>query len=60
MTAEQQRLSDYLAHIFEVIERIEHDVTDLDEPAFFNHKLVQNAVIRTGLQENTMLDRCSG
>ncbi len=46
MTGERQRLADYLAHILEAIERIEHYVTDLDELAFLNNKLVQDAVIR--------------
>jgi uncharacterized protein with HEPN domain len=46
MTNEQQRLCDYLAHILEAIERIEHYVIDLDEMAFLNSKLVQDAVIR--------------
>lgn len=36
MTNEQQRLCDYLAHILEAIERIEHYVIDLDEMAFLN------------------------
>ena len=53
MTAEQQRLSDCLAHILEAIERIEHYVTDLDELAFLNSKLIQDAVIRTRLQRRT-------
>ena len=30
MTVDQQRLADYLAHILEAIERIEHYLTDLD------------------------------
>lgn len=46
MTGESQRLADYLAHILEAIERIEHYVTDLDELAFLNNQLVQDAVIR--------------
>jgi hypothetical protein len=46
MTNEQQRLADYLAHMLEAIERIEHYVVDLDEMAFLNSKLVQDAVIR--------------
>ena len=46
MTVDQQRLADYLAHILEAIERIEHYVTDLDELAFLSNKLVQDAVIR--------------
>ncbi len=46
MTGDKQRLDDYLAHILEAIERIEHYVADLDEMAFLNNKLVQDAVIR--------------
>ena len=53
MTAEQQRLSDYLAHILEAIERIEHYVTELNELAFLYSKLVQDTVIRTSLQSRT-------
>ena len=34
MTADQQRLADYLGHVLEAIERIEQYVTDLDELAF--------------------------
>lgn len=46
MTVDQQRLTDYLMHILEAIERIEHYVADLDEIAFLNNKLVQDAVVR--------------
>lgn len=46
MTGDKQRLDDYLAHILEAIERIEHYVADLDEMAFLNNLLVQDAVIR--------------
>jgi len=46
MTREQHRLADYLAHILEAIERIEDYVSDLDELAFLNSKLVQDAVVR--------------
>ena len=41
-----QRLADYLAHILEAIERIEKYVSNIDEPAFLNNKLIQDAVIR--------------
>jgi uncharacterized protein with HEPN domain len=41
-----QRLADYLAHILEAIERIEEYVSNIDEPAFLNNKLIQDAVIR--------------
>lgn len=46
MTRAQQRLADYLAHITEAIERIERYTADLDEQAFLNNQLVQDAVIR--------------
>ena len=46
MTRDQQRLSDYLAHILEAIERIEEYVSDMDEMNFLASKLVQDAVIR--------------
>jgi len=46
MTYDQQRLSDYLAHITEAIERIERYTEDMDEVAFLDDHLVQDAVIR--------------
>jgi uncharacterized protein with HEPN domain len=46
MKRDPQRLSDYLNHILEAIERIEEYVSDLDEIAFLGNKLVQDAVIR--------------
>lgn len=46
MTRDAQRLGDYLGHILEAIERIEHYVADLDEMGFLGNKLVQDAVIR--------------
>jgi len=46
MNRGQQRLADYLAHILEAIERIDHYTEDMDEPAFLNNPLVQDAVIR--------------
>jgi uncharacterized protein with HEPN domain len=46
MTRDQQRLADYLAHIAEVIERIDCYTEDMDEEAFLNNELVQDAVIR--------------
>lgn len=46
MTRDPQRLVDYLSHIVEAIERIEHYVCDMDETAFLGNKLVQDAVIR--------------
>ncbi|MEW5891343.1 MAG: DUF86 domain-containing protein [Pseudomonadota bacterium] len=46
MTRDQQRLADYLAHIAEAIERIDRYTEDMDEVAFLNNQLVQDAVIR--------------
>jgi len=43
MTRDPQRLSDFLTHILEAIERIEEYVSDLDEMAFLENKLVQDA-----------------
>ena len=46
MTHDPQRLGDYLAHMLEAIERIEEYVSDMDEMAFLDNRLVQDAVIR--------------
>lgn len=46
MSKDLQRLTDYLSHIVEAIERIEHYVVDLDEMGFLNSELVQDAVVR--------------
>ena len=46
MTRDPQRLGDYLAHMLEAIERIEEYVSDVDEMAFLDNRLVQDAVIR--------------
>ena len=46
MSRDQQRLDDYLAHIPEAIERIDRYTKDMDELAFLNNRLVQDAVIR--------------
>jgi uncharacterized protein with HEPN domain len=46
MTRDPLRLTDYLAHILEAIERIEEYVADMDEMTFLGSKLVQDAVIR--------------
>ena len=46
MTLDPQRLGDYLAHMLEAIERIEEYVSDMDEMAFLDNRLVQDAVIR--------------
>ncbi|MEQ1659748.1 MAG: DUF86 domain-containing protein [Hylemonella sp.] len=46
MSRDQQRLLDYLLHILEAIERIERYTADVDEMAFLNTPLVQDAVVR--------------
>lgn len=46
MSRDLRRLVDYLAHILEAIERIDRYTVELDEPAFLNNELVQDAVIR--------------
>ena len=46
MSRDPQRLPDYLGHILDAIERIQHYVDDMDEVGFLNSKLVQDAVIR--------------
>jgi uncharacterized protein with HEPN domain len=46
MSRDQQRLVDYLAHIIEAIERIDSYTGDMDEVAFLNNRLIQDAVIR--------------
>lgn len=46
MTRDQQRLADYLNHILEAIERIHRYVEDIDELAFLQNDMVQDAVIR--------------
>jgi len=46
MSRGQQRLADYLSHILTAIERIECYTGDLDEVAFLDSPLVQDAVIR--------------
>mgnify|MGYP001571499840 CR=1 FL=1 len=46
MSRDQQRLSDYLAHILEAIERIERYTQGMAELAFLENQLVQDAVIR--------------
>lgn len=46
MTRDQQRFANYLAHITEAIERIDRYTGDIDEVAFLNNQLVQDAVIR--------------
>lgn len=46
MSDDRRRLADYLAHILEAIERIVSYTEDMDEVAFLNNALVQDAVIR--------------
>lgn len=46
MSKDRQRLIDYLAHILEAIERIDRYTEDIDEVAFLQNELVQDAVIR--------------
>ena len=46
MSRDQQRLQDYLAHILEAIERIDRYTGDMDELAFLENDLVQDAVVR--------------
>ncbi|MDR0247879.1 MAG: DUF86 domain-containing protein [Burkholderiales bacterium] len=46
MSQDLQRLADYLAHILEAIECIDRYTEDMDEVAFLNNPLVQDAVIR--------------
>ncbi|WP_454754697.1 HepT-like ribonuclease domain-containing protein [Cupriavidus necator] len=46
MSRDQQRLTDYLAHILEAIERIGRYTEDLDEVAFLGNEMAQDAVIR--------------
>ncbi len=46
MTGKAQRIPDYLRHILQAIENIERYTDDMDEPAFLNNQLVQDAVIR--------------
>ena len=40
------RVPDYLSHILNAIKRIERYTADMDEMAFLNTELVQDAVIR--------------
>lgn len=46
MTHDARRLADYLTHIREAIERIARYTTDLDEVAFLDNQMAQDAVIR--------------
>ena len=46
MSKDKQRLLDYLEHILEAISRIEGYIEEMDEVAFLESELVQDAVIR--------------
>jgi uncharacterized protein with HEPN domain len=46
MSRDQQRLTDYLAHILEAISRIVEYTAGMNEDGFARNKLVQDAVIR--------------
>ena len=46
MSRDKQRLPDYMSHILEAIERIERYTEDLDELAFLQNEMAQDAVIR--------------
>lgn len=46
MSKDQQRLSDYLEHIVEAIDRIARYTIDMDENGFLRDELIQDAVIR--------------
>lgn len=46
MSLVRQRLSDYLSHIAEAIERIDRYTAGMDEAAFLQQPLVQDAVVR--------------
>ena len=46
MSRDGQRLVDYLSHILEAIERIDRYTSDLDELAFLQDEMAQDAVIR--------------
>jgi len=46
MTRDEQRLTDYLGHIREAIERIDRYVEDIDELMFLQNEMAQDAVIR--------------
>ena len=46
MSRDKQRLSDYLGHILEAIERIDRYTENMDEVQFLQSEMVQDAVIR--------------
>ena len=61
MSRDRQRLTDYIAHIAEAIERIQSYTGQMDEAAFLGDRLVQDAVIRNfeviGEASNNILRR---
>lgn len=46
MSLKQQRLSEYLSHILEAIERIDDYSSGMDGRTFLSNHLVQDAVVR--------------
>lgn len=46
MTREPLRVTDYLGHIIEAIERIGEYTADIDEVGFLDNKMIQDAVLR--------------
>ena len=46
MSKDKQRLFNYLQHILEAISRIQRYIDDIDEVAFLDSELIQDAVIR--------------
>ena len=46
MSKDKQRLIDYLEHILQAISRVERYIEEIDEVAFLENELIQDAVIR--------------
>ena len=46
MSRDKQHLQDYLSHIIQAIQRIQHYTEDIDELGFLQNEMVQDAVIR--------------
>ena len=46
MSKDLQRLPDYLAHMLQALERVARYTEELDEVAFLQNELVQDAVVR--------------
>lgn len=44
--SEESRLLDYLEHILQAVERIQHYTEDLDDVTFLQEEMTQDAVIR--------------